>query len=76
MSDSDIGVDELLPAHGLAAISAFKHGPGYVLALLGDDGELHTYTLSGPRLRQVVTIMCNAVRGIPSGSVSTLQHIE
>ncbi|MFB1297339.1 hypothetical protein ACAG24_017655 [Mycobacterium sp. pW049] len=70
LSDSDIG-DEI-PTHGLNAIAAFKHGPGYVLSLMDDDGTLTTYTLSGPRLRQVATVIANAVQGIPSGLADVL----
>jgi hypothetical protein len=66
--------DDIADTHGLNAIAAFKHGNGFVLSLMDDDGELHTYTLSGPRLRQVATIIVNAVQGIPSGSSAIIEQ--
>lgn len=73
MSDQDIA-DEL-PTHGLNAIAAFPHRSGYVLSLMDDDGELHTFTLSGPRLRQVAAIIVNAVQGIPSGTANVMRDL-
>ncbi|OBK69524.1 hypothetical protein A5653_12555 [Mycobacterium colombiense] len=74
MSDSDIG-DEI-PATGLAAIAAYPHSNGYALALVGDDGTTHAFTLSGPRLRQVATVIVNCVQGIPSGSAAIIDQFD
>lgn len=73
MSDQD-SADEL-PSHRLNAIAAFPHGTGYVLSLMDDNGELHTFTLSGPRLRQVATVIVNAVQGIPSGNANVMRDL-
>jgi hypothetical protein len=72
MSDND----DIADTHGLDAIAAFPHGSGYVLSLMDDDGELHTFTLSGLRLRQVATVIVNAVQGIPSGSAAIIDQFD
>lgn len=72
MNDDDDIADT---THGLNAIAAFKHGNGYVLSLMDDDGELHTFTLSGPKLRQVATVICNAIQGIPSGPADVMREL-
>lgn len=76
MSDHDIG-DEI-PATGLAAIAAYPNpdgGNGYALVLVGDDGASHAFTLTAAKLRQVATIIVNAVQGIPSGTANVMRQL-
>lgn len=75
MSDDEIA-DEI-PASGLAAIAAYPNpnGNGYALALVGDDGTTHAFTLTGAKLRQVAAIICNAVQGIPSGTANVMRQL-
>lgn len=73
MSDQEIG--EELPAHGLNAIAAFKHGDGYALALVDDDGATHAYTVSDAKLRQVFVIIGRALEGLPSGTANVMREM-
>lgn len=66
--------DDNAETHDLNAIAAFPHGTGYVLSLMDETGELHTFTLSGQRLRQVATVIVNCVQGVPSGSSAIIDQ--
>ncbi len=72
MCDNDTDA-EALPTRQLNAIAAFPHGSRYVLSLMDDDGELHTFELSGPKLCQVSTVIVNAAQGIPSGTLKLFE---
>lgn len=74
MSDTDS--DDQLPTHQLHAIAAFKQGSGFVLALLDDDGELHTFTMNLSKAHAVSTVIAQGVMGIPAGSTSVLKLFE
>ncbi|ULN33621.1 hypothetical protein [Mycolicibacterium smegmatis] len=74
MSDQDIG-DELQP-HGLNAIAAFRHGDGFVISLMDDTGELHTFTMSLKKARNASTVINLGLMGIPQGSASALKLFE
>jgi hypothetical protein len=71
VSDQDIGQD--LDATELEAVAAFEHGPHFILATLGDDGQLHTYKLTRNKLTQLAVVVLKALDGVPSGSIHLLR---
>lgn len=61
--------DNELETHGLNAVAAFQHEGGFVLSLMDDNGDLHTFTMSMTKARNLNTVITQGVVGAPHESV-------